>query len=74
MITGNPEWREFDEGEHQETQRIEPVRVLQEDLVVEIGDHCIGGEPHEDPNDLANPIIALLIVLGAVDKENADDR
>ena len=63
MISSDSKRRELDEGEQQETQRIEPVQVLQEDLVVEVGDHCVGGQSHEDPNDLANPIIILLIVL-----------
>ena len=74
MIPSDPEWRELDEGEQQQSKGIEPMRVFQENFVVEVGYYCVGAQSHEDPNDLANPVIALLIVLGTVDKEYADDR
>lgn len=48
--------------------------VFEKDLVVDPGYYRIGAEADEDPYDLLNPVVALLVVLGAVDKENADNR
>ena len=47
--------------------------ILQKDFVVQPGNDGISSEANADPYDLLNPVVALLIVLGAIDKENADN-
>ncbi len=48
--------------------------VLEKYFIVDEGNDSVSGEADNNPRDLFNPVVALLIVLSAVDEENAYDR